>query len=215
MRRLNNDDSRPRLFRCSRYHLRRLSSYPQTKELAAPFQSAFDSFVSARAKVDELSFEAQLNKGAIEGEDSLFEPVLSGINDHLLLGVSKDRNSPAYRAFFPSGRLAESTRAPGPEDVGIAQRIADASSAHPGLVPQALIDELHPIAQRIAELVSKSHTLATELANAKVALELAIIPLVRLYNEDILQLKLRFPERDAFVESFFYDDRSTKKSDED
>ncbi|MDX9723664.1 MAG: hypothetical protein RBU37_23150, partial [Myxococcota bacterium] len=60
-----------------------------------------------------------------------------------------------------------------------------------------------------------SHTLATELANAKVALELAIIPLVRLYNEDILQLKLRFPERDAFVESFFYDDRSTKKSDED
>jgi hypothetical protein len=183
--------------------------------LGAALQPVRERYVSAVGVVAELSFEQQVLTGSITGEDSLFDPILSLINDHLLLGVGKNRDSEVYRSFYPSGRLQESTRAPSIEDPKIAERIAAAAKAHPNMVPDSQVTELVEVGARIAELISKAEANASALANANLALELATIPLVRLYNENFHQLRLLFPEREAFVESFYLRTaKSTKQDDE-
>ena len=118
--------------RHSAYLVRRLLAYKETTEILAGVEPSFHQFSAVLQARDAAIFERTVASGALEARVLGFDEALSVVSTAVLAKVRNDRDALAYRDFFPTGRILESTRAPVSEASRIIERIKAAAAKYPG-----------------------------------------------------------------------------------
>lgn len=208
MQKLSTDDSNSYIKRAARYHCARLLGNAKTKEIGGGFAELFARFGTALDAQNEAQFKATVIAGELGFADAGFDAAVASLNRSLLDTVNGDRSSATYRAFFPSGRIEETTRGPYERNADEAKRFLSASEAFPRAVAaekvSATVEAASAVSTAIAAIAQQSALVGKHRGDVAIAR----VPLIRSYNEDHPRVQLLLTGvSEAQVESFFYRER--------
>ena len=212
MSKASDSDSVPLLIRRGDFHFRRLGRRATAKALQTEFEGPHETLKKAHGDLLDAAFERTVHTGDVEGAMATFRGAVGLVGAEVYAAAKRKRKSDLYRAFFPTGRTKETTKAP-PEDVGAAsQRIADAAAKHPGACTAESVAAVADGATEVADLLVQGAAKDAAVEAAEETVAQVRVPWTAMYNSHDPKLQLLFPDNPALVASFFLRAKSSKKA---